>query len=56
MSKDIEFCGKENTFLGVGIIAGVVQLTARVRNVIDMLLKAVTDDQNIVNVDPYVLA
>jgi len=56
MAPDIEFSGKENTFLCVGIIAGILQLTTGVRNVLNMLFKGVTEDKNIVNVDPYVLA
>jgi len=56
MAQDIGFCGKENTFLWVGIIAGVLQLTAGVRNVLNMLFKGVTEDKHIVNVDPYVPA
>jgi len=56
MAQDIEFSGKENTCLWVGIIAGVLQLSAAIRNFLNMLFKAVTEDKNIVNVDLYVLA
>jgi len=45
MPQDIEFCGKENTLLWVGIITGVLQLTPGVRNVLDMLFKGVTEDK-----------
>jgi len=38
------------------MIAGVLQLSAGVRNVLNILFKGVTEDKNIVNVDLYVLA
>ena len=56
VAKDIEFSGKENTFFWVGLIAGILQLTADIRYVLNMLVKGVTEDKNMVNVDPYVLA
>ena len=52
----MEFSGKENSFLCVGIIAGVLQLTAGFCYVLNMLFKGVTEDKNIVNVYPYCLA
>jgi len=56
MAGDIELGGNENTLLWVGIIAGILKLTADVRNVLNILLKGVTEDKKIVNLDPYVLA
>ena len=56
MAQDIECSAKENALLRVGIIFGLLQLTAGVRTVLDVLFRGIPQDKTIVNVDLYVLA
>jgi len=56
MTYDIEFCGKEKTFPWVGMIPGVLQLTAGIRYALNMPFTGLSEDKNIGNVRAYVLA
>src|ERR1700760_3053382 len=52
MAQDVKFSSKEYTFLWVCIELVIPQLSACMLDVFDVLFKAITEDKNIVNVNP----